>query len=137
MALTPDYTIGNDGLPNILKHRRTITNVVVAAAAAATATSGNTSKNHQQQINNNNNYYNNNKLLNKRGNSIDVNWVINASSKAAAATIDRRKECRRPIIIIDNQHRFDKTAKDMYNQRLKLNMMAASEMATPPPPHRR
>lgn len=93
MTLTPDYTIGSNGLPNIINRRRCSTAMKLC------------------NISN----YSNNKLLNKRGSADIYLPVINNSEATltAAGTIFRLECSDR------RSHRSDKAAKDAYNQRLK------------------
>lgn len=96
MTLTPDYTIGSNGLPNIINRRRRCSTAMKLC-----------------NISN----YSNSKLLNKRGSADIYLPVINSSptttTTAAAATIFRL-ECND-----QRSHRSDKAEKDAYNQRLK------------------
>lgn len=99
MTLTPDYTIGSNGLPNIINRRR----CSIAMKLGNISNYSNISK------------CGSNKLLNKRGSAGIYLPVINNSqtTTTTAATIFRL-ECNDR-----RSHRSDKAAKDVYNQRLK------------------
>lgn len=90
MTLTPDYTIGSNGLPNIINRRRCSTAMKLCNISS----------------------YSNSKLLNKRG-SADIYLPVISQATTTAATIFRL-ECNDR-----RSHRSDKAAKDAYNQRLK------------------